>query len=516
MKDIFLCHTGADKDWVRNFADRLEQEQIRGHAISVFFDEWDIDYGESIITAIHKGLKESRYVGLVLSPAMVKADWPTVEWQSQIMADPAGKGGKILTLLRHKFDPVTGEPIDMPFALSPLKRFDFTRSGPPFEHELQNLLRKLRDQPPLRGRSRGGLGSAIATASGQETPDALDEHLPSNLFPVLSHPTILYSDFTPATCYGDVWKVMTGKQIPPFFLHAGRLYSFVPNNVKPDPFGKFRNRTDQSGEPLAPFLADPDMSRQVIGLLNSALRQHCYHLGIRSPKDDRQQFFCPIFSGGEPRTFSWGSGQRPRTLSKLKTRRDTTVFGVHVSANMRFIQLGGRLFLLVEPGWFFTTDGVTPLGGLEVGVFSTKWGGRERNASVLRNVLMWGLLLGKGKPQITLELSTEGASVVVNLQAVPTHTKITSGIGGDVIRLDRILGGEGAGELPGVSNENADDIEDTDVSSEDGDELDLVADLALVMPLPLTGGVDKRMSDDTDGEDNDATDALNAELELPF
>ena len=148
MKDIFLCHTGADKDWVRNFADRLEQEQIRGHAISVFFDEWDIDYGESIITAIHKGLKESRYVGLVLSPAMVKADWPTVEWQSQIMADPAGKGGKILTLLRHKFDPVTGEPIDMPFALSPLKRFDFTRSGPPFEHELQNLLRKLRDQPP--------------------------------------------------------------------------------------------------------------------------------------------------------------------------------------------------------------------------------------------------------------------------------------------------------------------------------------------------------------------------------
>src|SRR3954471_16598616 len=114
QSDLFLCHTGADKDWTRDLGARLEQHHIGNRPIKVWFDEWDIDYGHSVITAIGEGLKESRYVGLVLSPAMVKAEWPTAEWQSQIMDDPTGKSGRILPMLLHKFD-VDGAPIDPPF-----------------------------------------------------------------------------------------------------------------------------------------------------------------------------------------------------------------------------------------------------------------------------------------------------------------------------------------------------------------------------------------------------------------
>lgn len=512
MKDIFLCHTGADKDWVRNLGSRLEEHRIGHRPLEVFFDEWDIDYGENIIAKIDAGLKQSRYVGLVLSPRMVKAEWPAAEWQSQVMADPTGKRGKILPLLRHKFDPETGEPIDMPFALAPLKRFDFTRDED-FEHELERLVRKLSDLPPVRGPKRSTLGSSIATLpSGQEAADVVEEALPSNLFAVTDTPAFLYGDATNAKSKREVWATMKGKNVPPFVLYENRLFSFVPPNAVDNPFRDFMLGTDPRPEPIADWMADSDKRRQLVGLLNAALREHCYHLRILTPKKDRTHFFCPIFSEGEPREFRWGSAGRSRALAKMKTRTNGTQFGVHMSAYMRFITVGDRLFVIIEPGWLFTTDGITPLEGKEVGRFSTLWGGKERNAAVLRNVLMWGLLIANGKRAILVNVATAKSPLQVSVQSVPIHTKLTHGIAGDAIRLDRILGGEGAGE---VKREIESDQSDADR------ELDEVADLALVGALatddkPADRAAAGELRRDDEEVFEGADDGEEEELELPF
>lgn len=499
---------------------RLEQERIGGRPIEVFFDEWDIDYGQSIISKIDQGLKQSRFVGLVLSPRMVRADWPTAEWQSQVMADPTGKRGKILPLLLHKFDPETAEPIDLPFVLAPLKRFDFTREKG-FEAELERLIRKLADLPPPRGARRGGLGAALSTpVTGQEAPDAVEEALPSNLLPILRLPETLYSDGTQARRKGEVWGVLRGKVVPPFVLHRERLVSFMrPGSA--NPLSAFLDGTAPREERVTHWLADPDLARQLTGMLNAGLREHCYHLGIRTLKEDRNQYYCPIFKEGEAREFRWGAAGgaagRSRALAKMKTRPDGTQFGVHMSASMRFIALGDRLFLLVEPGWLFTTDGVTPLEGREVGRFSTLWGGKERNAAVLRNVLMWGLLIGEGRREIAINLGDEARPSAVYMQSVPSHTKLTSGLAGDSIRLDRILGGEGAGEVArsltkhdgardgsatGATNTGgADEVEAAD------QELDVVADLALIGALLPEEDVIASADDDGDGDDDELVEA---------
>ena len=516
MKDIFLCHTGADKDWVRNLGSRLEEHRINNRSLEVFFDEWDIDYGDNIIAKIDGGLKQSRYVGLVLSPRMVKAEWPAAEWQSQVMADPTGKRGKILPLLRHKFDSETGEPIDMPFVLAPLKRFDFTRDQD-FERELERLVRKLSDLPPARGHRRSMLGSNIAIMpGGQEAADVVDEALPSNLFAVTDVPGFLYSDGTTARSKRDVWAAMKGSNVPPFVLFEDRLVSFVPPGDPDNPFRDFLLGTHSPPETIASWMADPDKRRQLVGLLNAGLREHCYHLGIHTPKKDRTQFFCPIFREGEPREFRWGTAGgsigRSRALAKMKARTNGTHFGVHMSAYMRFITIGDRLFLIVEPGWLFTTDGITPLEGKEVGRFSTLWGGKERNAAVLRNVLMWGLLVANGKREILVNVATAKSPLHVSVQSVPIYTKLTHGVGGDAIRLDRILGGDGAGEVK--RDAESDEIE--------GDrELDEVADLALIDALAVddksANGVAKNALPDRDDESTDGDEnGEEEELELPF
>lgn len=514
LKDIFLCHTGADKDWVRVLGGRLEDRQINNRAIEVFFDEWDVDFGENIIAKIDAGLKQSRFVGLVLSPRMVEADWPTAEWQSQVMADPSGKRGKILPLLRHKFDPDSGDPLDMPFVLAPLKRFDFTRDQD-FERELERLVRKLSDLPPSRGSRRGNLGSSIAIASaGQEAADVVEEALPSNLFAVLNMPEFLYSDVTHARTKRDVWSAIAGKNVPPFLLYENRLVSFIPPATD-NPFRDFLVGSGPLREPVTSWLAHPDKRRQLVGLLNGALREHCYHLGIRSPKSGRTEFYCPIFGDGEARAFRWGtsgvSAGRSRGLAKMKARPNGTEFGVHMSAGMRFISIGDRLFLIIEPGWLFTTDGVTPLTGKEVGRFSTLWGGKERNAAVLRNVLMWGLLIANGRPEILLNVATDVNPIYVTVQSVPVHTKLGRGIAGDSIRLDRILGGDGAGEVK----------QSPDKAEKEADrELDEIADLALVGALVQESGsvpddvgeADVAEIQTTNGGEGNAEE----DLELPF
>ncbi len=127
-----------------------------------------------------------------------------------------------------------------------------------------------------------------------------------------------------------------------------------------------------------------------------------------------------------------------------------------------------------------------------MGVFSTKWGGREKNATVLRNVLMWGLLIADGKREIAINIGTETIPAMATIQSVPSHTRINVGIPGDEIRLDRILAGEGAGE------------QRDETAGDDVQELKKIADLALIGEPSDAGddGVSAAESlEDEDGEE---------------
>src|SRR5947208_844136 len=90
--DVFLSHTGVDKDWVRTLGERLEQEGIEdskeSRRIRVFFDEWDVDYGENIVNRLNDGLVRSRYLAAILSPEFLESNWANQEWTHWFMDDP--------------------------------------------------------------------------------------------------------------------------------------------------------------------------------------------------------------------------------------------------------------------------------------------------------------------------------------------------------------------------------------------------------------------------------------------
>ena len=67
--DIFLSHNKADKDRIRQLAERLRDEGLR-----VWFDEWVIMPCYDIFLAIEHGLEATRVLVLCLSETALTTD----------------------------------------------------------------------------------------------------------------------------------------------------------------------------------------------------------------------------------------------------------------------------------------------------------------------------------------------------------------------------------------------------------------------------------------------------------
>ncbi len=113
-----------------------------------------------------------------------------------------------------------------------------------------------------------------------------------------------------------------------------------------------------------------------------------------------------------------------------------------------------------------------PLEGKQVTVLSTKFGGKERNAAVLRNVLMWGMLLANHEDRIRIGLG--GASLIVH--AVPALASVPVGVDGYAMNLDRIFSDGPGGEV-------------TDDEGGDDEEIDEVLAMAVMGALGDDGNV---------------------------
>lgn len=95
MRDIFICHASEDKkEIVKPIVEAFNQA-----GISVWFDEAEIKWGDSITQKVNEGLKISRYVIVVLSPSFIKKNWPQKELNAALNIEVSTGEVKVLPLL---------------------------------------------------------------------------------------------------------------------------------------------------------------------------------------------------------------------------------------------------------------------------------------------------------------------------------------------------------------------------------------------------------------------------------
>ena len=97
--DLFLSHSSTDKAFVRELANDLS-----GLGIDVWFDEWEIEIGDSLHKSIGRGLARSRYVAVIISAKSASSDWCEEELDTVMSIEKEQKRKRVLPLLYEQTD----------------------------------------------------------------------------------------------------------------------------------------------------------------------------------------------------------------------------------------------------------------------------------------------------------------------------------------------------------------------------------------------------------------------------
>lgn len=94
--DAFISHASEDKeDFVRPLAEKLQKA-----GFSVWYDEFQLKVGDSLRRSIDKGLANSRFGIVVLSPSFFAKNWPQYELDGLVAKEMNGE--KTILPLWHK------------------------------------------------------------------------------------------------------------------------------------------------------------------------------------------------------------------------------------------------------------------------------------------------------------------------------------------------------------------------------------------------------------------------------
>lgn len=120
---VFLSHTSANKPFVEDIIPYLTR-----HGFPVWYDKVNIDYGQSIVSAIQKGIKDSGAVIFFISKKFLASSWCEKEMEGFLTR--YGSGSKILTL-SVVFPDVSRD--DLPIFLQSLKYVRISDENDPEE-----------------------------------------------------------------------------------------------------------------------------------------------------------------------------------------------------------------------------------------------------------------------------------------------------------------------------------------------------------------------------------------------
>jgi len=94
--DVFISHASEDKEpFVRSLA-----KELKNKGISVWYDEFTLKLGDSLLKSIDKGLANSRYAVVVLSKSFFGKNWPEKELSG--LAARETKGEKVILPIWHE------------------------------------------------------------------------------------------------------------------------------------------------------------------------------------------------------------------------------------------------------------------------------------------------------------------------------------------------------------------------------------------------------------------------------
>ena len=129
-RKTFISYTYQDREFVERLANDLKK-----HGVPVWWDQWEIRVGESIIQKVNEGIDSSAYLIAVLSSDSVQSHWVQREINSALMRQLSVEKNIIIL-------PLVLADCEVPPLLCEIKWADFRND---YESGLKSLLERLQD-----------------------------------------------------------------------------------------------------------------------------------------------------------------------------------------------------------------------------------------------------------------------------------------------------------------------------------------------------------------------------------
>ncbi len=139
QRDVFLSYSSQD----RGFAERLAGDLV-AHGLRVWWDRWEMQVGDSLISKIQEGIQTSSWLAILLSPNSIGSNWVKRELASALAEEISSDRVRVLPLLLAS--------CELPPFLRDKLYADFRES---YETGLDALLRRL--APPFQPQIRSHL-----------------------------------------------------------------------------------------------------------------------------------------------------------------------------------------------------------------------------------------------------------------------------------------------------------------------------------------------------------------------
>ena len=93
--DVFISYASEDSQLVESLAKALRDRHVR-----VWYDQFELKLGDRLLESIDRGLSESRYGIIVLSPNFFRKRWPQYELDALLQKEQAGE--KVILPVWHQ------------------------------------------------------------------------------------------------------------------------------------------------------------------------------------------------------------------------------------------------------------------------------------------------------------------------------------------------------------------------------------------------------------------------------
>jgi hypothetical protein len=99
--DFFLLHNRTDGSWTTKLAERVSGASFGKHDFRLSLTDWNSARGADTSVEMGEILRGHRLLGIVVSRAMSREDWPAAQRTIEFLKELAAVEGRIVTILKE-------------------------------------------------------------------------------------------------------------------------------------------------------------------------------------------------------------------------------------------------------------------------------------------------------------------------------------------------------------------------------------------------------------------------------